>query len=92
MEPNLGQALHLMNGESVHEKVKQGGVVAKLLESGNTPQQVADELYLRCLSRKPTEQETAAMNEQLTAAGDAKGALEDVFWALLNSREFLFNH
>jgi hypothetical protein len=92
MEPNLGQALHLMNGESVHEKVKQGGVVGKLLESDKTPQQVADELYLRCLSRKPTEQETAAINEQLAAAGDAKGALEDVFWALLNSREFLFNH
>jgi hypothetical protein len=92
MEPNLGQALHLMNGESVHEKVKQGGVVAKLLEAGKTPQQVADELYLRCLSRKPTEQESAAINEQLAAAGDAKAALEDVFWALLNSREFLFNH
>jgi hypothetical protein len=92
MEPNLGQALHLMNGESVHEKVKQGGVVAKLLEAGKTPEQVADELYLRCLSRKPTEQESAAINEQLAAAGDAKAALEDVFWALLNSREFLFNH
>jgi hypothetical protein len=92
MEPNLGQALHLMNGESVHEKVKQGGVVAKLLEAGKTPQQVADDLYLRSLSRKPTEAETAALNEQLAAAGDAKAALEDVFWALLNSREFLFNH
>jgi hypothetical protein len=92
MEPNLGQALHLMNGESVHEKVKQGGVVAKLLEAGKTPQQVADELYLRSVSRKPTDEETAAINEQLTAAGDPKAALEDVFWALLNSREFLFNH
>jgi hypothetical protein len=92
MEPNLGQALHLMNGESVHEKVKQGGVVARLLEAGKTPQQVAAELYLRTLSRKPTEQEAAAINEQLAAAGDAMATLQDVFWALLNSREFLFNH
>jgi hypothetical protein len=92
MEPNLGQALHLMNGESVHEKIKQGGVVARLLEAGKTPQQVADELYLRSVSRKPTDEETAAINEQIAAAGDAKAGLEDVFWALLNSREFLFNH
>ncbi|HEX2475361.1 MAG TPA: DUF1549 domain-containing protein [Lacipirellulaceae bacterium] len=92
MEPNLGQALHLMNGESVHEKIKQGGVVARLLEAGKTPQQVADELYLRSVSRKPTEEETAAINEQISADGESKAALEDVLWALLNSREFLFNH
>ena len=92
MEPNLGQALHLMNGESVHEKVKQGGVVARMLEAGKSPQDVATELYLRSLSRKPTDEEAAAINEQLAAASEPKQALEDVFWALLNSREFLFNH
>jgi Protein of unknown function (DUF1549)/Protein of unknown function (DUF1553) len=92
MEPNLGQALHLMNGESVHEKIKQGGVVARLLEAGKTPQQVADELYLRSLARKPTAEEATAINEQIAASADPKPALEDVFWALLNSREFLFNH
>jgi Protein of unknown function (DUF1549)/Protein of unknown function (DUF1553)/Bacterial Ig-like domain (group 2) len=92
MEPNLGQALHLINGESVHEKVKQGGVVARLLEAGKTPPEVLDELYLRCLSRPPTEDESKAINEQLTAAADSKAVLEDMFWALLNSREFIFNH
>jgi Protein of unknown function (DUF1553) len=92
MEPNLGQALHLINGENVHEKIKQGRVVAKLLESGKSPQQVVDELYLRCLSRKPTAEEAAALTEQLAGASEPRAALEDVFWALLNSREFVFNH
>jgi hypothetical protein len=92
MEPNLGQALHLINGENVHEKIKQGGVVAKLLEEKKTPQQVVCELYLRCLSRQPTAEEAAAINEQLAGTTDPKAALQDVFWALLNSREFVFNH
>jgi len=92
MEPNLGQALHLINGENVHGKIKQGGVVKRLLSEGHSPQQVVAELYLRCLSRPPTEQESKAIEEQLGGATDPAGALEDVFWALLNSREFVFNH
>ena len=92
MEPNLGQALHLLNGENVHEKIKQGGVVAKLLEAGKNPQQAVDELYLRCLSRKPTAEEVTALTEQLAGVTEPKPILEDVFWALLNSREFVFNH
>jgi hypothetical protein len=92
MEPNLGQALHLMNGENVHVKVKDGAVVRQLLDEGKAPPQVVAELYLRCLSRPPTEAEAKAIEEQLAGATDPRAAVEDVFWALLNSREFLFNH
>jgi hypothetical protein len=92
MEPNLGQALHLMNGESVHSKVKDGGVVKRLLEAKKSPPEIVTELYLRCLSRKPTEAEAKAVETQLAAEKNPQAALEDVFWALLNSREFLFNH
>jgi hypothetical protein len=92
MEPNLGQALHLMNGENVHAKVKEGGVVKRLLDEKKTPPQVVNELYLRSLSRKPTDEETKAIETQLAGVKDPRPALEDVFWALLNSREFLFNH
>jgi hypothetical protein len=92
MEPNLGQALHLINGENCHIKIKDGGVVKRLMDEGKTPPQVVSELYLRCLSRPPTEEESKAIEEQLAGAADARGAVDDVFWALLNSREFLFNH
>jgi hypothetical protein len=54
---------------------------------------VIDRLYLRCLSRAPEPAEREALLAQVTAAGeDQQSGLEDVFWALLNSREFLFQH
>lgn len=92
MEPNLSQALHMLNGDTGNSKIQQGQVVPTLLKEGKTPQQVVENLYLRCLTRKPTEVEMKALNEILAAEKDPKPALEDVFWGLLNSREFLFNH
>lgn len=92
MEPNLGQALHLINGESVHAKILQGAVVTKLLEAGNSPQAVATDLYLRTLSREPTAEEWGKIEAQLAGAPEPRVVLEDLFWALLNSQEFLFNH
>ncbi|MGE0709265.1 MAG: DUF1549 and DUF1553 domain-containing protein [Planctomycetota bacterium] len=90
--PNLGQALQLLNGEAVTQKIQQGARVAKLLEAGKQPLEVVDELYLACLCRLPTTAEKAAIAEDLAGKGSLQGTLEDVFWALLNSREFLFNH
>ena len=49
-------------------------------------------MYLRTLTRKPTEKELAALNGVLVNEKDPKPVLEDVFWSLLNSREFVFNH
>jgi len=94
MEPNLSQALHLLNGPTVNAKITQGGIVAKMLEAKKTPQEIVENLYIRCLSRKPTKQEmdklTPVMSQQDPA--ELKQGLEDIFWALLNSKEFIFNH
>jgi hypothetical protein len=92
MEPNLSQALHLLNGDTVQQKVSQGGVVSGLLEAGAPPKQIIEHLYIRCLTRKPTERETAQLEAIVDQQEDKRMALEDVFWALINSREFLFNH
>lgn len=98
MEPNLSQALHLLNGDTVQQKIRQGGVVQRLLEAGRTPEQVIEELYLRTLTRKPTEKETAGLMEIVGTDPAARTpatlreTLEDGFWAILNSREFVFNH
>lgn len=93
MQPNLSQALHLLNGETVHSKIKQGGVVATLAK-GQTPEGAVTELYLRCFQRPPGAQELADVVSRVNSAPQAQRAqiLEDVFWALLNSKEFVFNH
>ncbi len=93
VQPNLGQALHLLNGDTIHRKLKQGRVVPRLLkDAGGDRARVVRALYLRALSRPPVDEEVADVLAVLPAEGDPTAALEDVFWALLNSREFLFNH
>ncbi len=92
MEPNMGQALHLMNGENSHAKVRDGGAVKRMLEAKKPVPEIVTDLYLRCLSRKPTAEELKAIEAQVAGEKNQQLALEDVFWALLNSREFLFNH
>ena len=90
-DANLSQALHFLNGKTVNSKIKQGKVVERMLESGMSVPDVIDALYLRCLARKPTDQERQRLSEEVSGV-DQVAALQDIFWALLNSREFVFNH
>jgi hypothetical protein len=91
-DPTLSQALHLLNGPPIEEKIRSGGMVKSQLAAGKTPEQVIQGLYVRCLSRKPTPGELEKLLAVVQAAPDPQQGLEDVFWGLLNSREFMFNH
>lgn len=90
--PTLSQALHLINGETTGGKIAEGKVVERLMAETGKPSAVASALYLRCLSRAPTAVEAHRIEARLADAPDKTKALEDLFWALLNSNEFLFNH
>lgn len=92
VDPNLSQALDLLNGDIVENKIAQGGVVKSLLKQGLTPDQVIDNLYVRCLSRDPTSAEKMALRRFIKPGQPPEPVLNDVFWSLLNAKEFVFNH
>jgi hypothetical protein len=90
--PTLSQALHLLTGDSVDGNIKAGALVTKLLAAGKKPNEIMIELYLRCLGRPPTPEESASLEALFSDPEQTKATLEDVQWALLNSKEFIFNH
>ena len=92
LDPNLSQALHLLNGTTVEGKINEGGVVKRLAKSGRTRDEILDELYLRCFSRKPTAAERTKLLAFFEGAKSDEQVLGDLFWALLNAKEFVFNH
>jgi hypothetical protein len=89
----IAQVLHLMNNAGINEKIASPkGRVATLLAAKQPPARVVDELYLASLSRFPTVEESRTALAALAAAPERPRAVEDLLWALLNSKEFLFNH
>ena len=91
-EPSIAQALHLLNAPEIFEKIShRHGQVRKLATSDMSPAELINELYLSTLSRLPTSAEKELMLSAFSES-DHRAAAEDVLWALLNSKEFVFNH
>ena len=91
MEPNMSQALHLLNGDVTNSRINQGKVVQTMLKDGKSPTLIIDDLYLRCYSRLPRGDEKANLLASIDTENPTE-SLTDIFWALLNSKEFIFNH
>jgi hypothetical protein len=90
--PSLSQALHMLNGPTIQGKISQGGLVKGWREAGKSPEEIIELIYVRTLTRQPTEAERTALLQLVEQAGNSQLGLEDVFWSVLNSREFVFNH
>ncbi len=94
-QPSLVQVLHLSNGNTVNGKLASTeGWLARRLAEEKDDGRLVEEAYLRCLARPPRAAERAALAAQFAAAGPEgrREVAEDLFWSLLTSREFLFQH
>lgn len=102
---SLAQSLHLINSAEIRGKLRAGqSRASKLSSSDNTPQECVSELYKVAFSREPTTEEmdsaVSYLNEEITngdgkpmsPAASRKQNLQDLVWALMNTKEFLFNH
>jgi hypothetical protein len=93
-DPNLSQALHLMNGDLLNRKLLQSeGRLARMLKDPKlTDETMTRQLYLLSFGRPPTSAEVVAAHALLAEAPTRAAGAQDLFWALLNSKEFLFSH
>ncbi|MFN4261332.1 MAG: DUF1549 and DUF1553 domain-containing protein [Gemmataceae bacterium] len=90
-DANLAQSLHLLNSTEILGKVS--GARAQALAKDTRPhEERIRDLYLVALSRRPTAEEVVVMVGYIEKKGDVKTAYEDILWALINTKEFLFNH
>jgi Protein of unknown function (DUF1553)/Protein of unknown function (DUF1549) len=92
-QPNIAQALHLLNGDFLNKKIADpAGRVEKLIKDKVELPALVEELYLVTLSRPPRADEVTRAKDWIAAAPSPKEGVQDLLWVLLNSREFLFNH
>jgi hypothetical protein len=90
-DPTLAQALHTLNGDILMNKIAdENGRVAKPLKAKKTHDEIVTELYLATMSRFPTDAERAACRRFLADSPSPEECYQDLLWALLNSKWFLF--
>jgi hypothetical protein len=92
-QPNIAQALHLLNGEFLNKKLADPkGRIDTIVKAKQPMAEAVAELYLVTLSRVPRAEEIERAQHWISMAPTPREGLQDLLWALLNSREFLFNH
>ncbi len=92
-EVTLPQLLHLQNGSWIKEKLEAPeGRLAALLKAGGAPEKMVQEICLATVGRMPRPAELDAVKRALQAGDKVDEVMIDLYWALLNSREFVFNH
>lgn len=95
-DANIAQTLHIANGDTLNDKLRNDqSLIAKRVEEEVDDASILDEIFLRSLSRAPLQNEKTralALLEDDDAKENRRQAIEDLAWAVLSSKEFLFNH
>ena len=88
---NLAQALLLSNSTEIESKLLTSGRIAMAIKAGKSSETIVREIYLAAFARVPTTQEAGRALRYVRAKKNQREALEDVLWAVLNSKEFALN-
>jgi len=97
-EPSTVQVLHISNGKTINDKLSdkksRASQLVKLRKQGMSDATLIDQIYLCSVSRFPTTREREQLLKMLpdVGTGDEQAVVEDVFWAIMSTKEFLFNH
>ncbi|MDA8698313.1 DUF1549 and DUF1553 domain-containing protein, partial [Rhodopirellula sp.] len=93
-DPSMVQVLHLSNGDTLNPKLaNETNMIASMMKENVSNQQVIEKLFLRALTREPSQSEMEKLESIVTEYGDDRAtALQDVAWSILTSSEFTFNH
>jgi hypothetical protein len=88
------QTLMMMNGPLPRRatSLEEDGVLRRVVASRAAPAEKVERLYLAALTRRPTRRELEMARQLIAASGDPATALQDLWWALLNSNEFILDH
>jgi hypothetical protein len=92
-KPSMVQVLHLSNGDTLNNNLRsQQSCVNTMITQDND--EIIEETYLLCLSRRPSDSERKRLKNifEVVPETERRGVVEDLFWALMTSREFLFQH
>ncbi|MEJ7640430.1 MAG: DUF1553 domain-containing protein [Singulisphaera sp.] len=92
-EVTMPQVLYLMNGAAMEGRMNdEEGRLKLLLKSGKPDFEAVEALFLATLGRSPSAEQWRLIESSLASSGDRAGVMRDLLWALVNSKEFLFNH
>ena len=93
-ESSMVQTLHLSNGETLNPKLaEKDNLIQKAIEKGDSNEQIIETIFLKALSRPPTDTERKGLSAVVAEYDeDRNTALQDVAWSVLTSTEFTFNH
>ena len=93
-QPSMVQVLHISNGDTINKKLQaKGNRLEQLLAAGSPNEAIIEEAYLAALSRLPTDEEKTQLAAVLADESVERRLLvEDLYWSILSSKEFLFNH
>jgi hypothetical protein len=93
--PSMAQVLHISNGDTINQKLQaKGNRIDQLLAAKTPDEKIVEEVYLSALSRYPTDAETKQLVAALAGAGaeHKRELIEDLYWGVLSSKQFLFDH